>query len=106
MLACCFIICVHGVPQEVDLLLIKWDTAAKALEIAEAAYEASELTTRPTALIGGCCCFGRTKVHAALDFCLPRMLIAGLGPISVPQLSFPRRPAAARTALLPGLCHR
>ena len=69
----------HCEPQEVDLLLIKWDTAAKALEIAEAAYEASELTTRPTALIGGCCCFGRTKVHATLSFCLPRMrmLIAG-----------------------------
>lgn len=48
--------------QEVDLLLYKWDTAAKELEIAEAAFEASELTTRPTTYIGGCCCFGRTKV--------------------------------------------
>jgi hypothetical protein len=59
-------------PQEVDLLLIKWDAAAKALEIAEAAYEASELTTRPTALIGGCCCFGRTKVLTTSPCCLPR----------------------------------
>lgn len=47
--------------QEVDLLLYQWDEAAKALEVAEAAFEASELTTRPTALIGGCCCCGRTK---------------------------------------------
>lgn len=55
-----------SISQEVDLMLYKWDQAAKQLEIAEAAYEASDLTTRPTQLIGGCCCFGRTKVLAAV----------------------------------------
>ena len=86
--------CVHCESQEVDLLLIKWDAAAKALEIAEAAYEASELTTRPTALIGGCCCFGRTKVHAALPLSLPRMVTGEPETHLRPQLSCPLRPAA------------
>lgn len=64
-------------PQEVDLLLVKWDKAAKALEIAEAAYEASELTTRPTALVGGCCCFGRTKVLCRMSHCLENLKPSG-----------------------------
>ncbi len=66
-LSCASLMCsTLQVPQEVDLLLYQWDEAAKALEIAEAAFEASELTTRPTALIGGFCCCGRTKARRPL----------------------------------------
>jgi len=50
--------------KAVDLLLYKWDHAASQLEIAEAAYEKSALTTRPTVKIGGCCCFGGQQVDA------------------------------------------
>lgn len=51
-----------GRGQEVDLLLYKWDHAASQLEIAEAGYEASGRTTRPSLKQGGCCCFGGQQV--------------------------------------------
>ena len=51
--------------QEVDLLLYKWDAAAKQLEIAEAAYETSDCTTRPMTKIGGCFCCGGTQASTS-----------------------------------------
>lgn len=50
--------------KAVDLLLYQWDTAASKLEIAEAQYVASEMTSRPTLKVGGCCCFGGQQVDA------------------------------------------
>ena len=41
-------------PQEVDQLLQKWDKAMRQLEIAEAKYEKSGLSQRPTHRLGRC----------------------------------------------------
>ena len=40
--------------QEVDLLIHKWDSTVRALEIAEAAYEKTDCIVRPTHSLGSC----------------------------------------------------
>lgn len=45
-------------PQEVDLLIHKWDTTVRDLEIAEAAYEKTGCTVRPMSRLGFWSCCG------------------------------------------------